>query len=241
MGDNLYRPIASDTTNKLVYHSGNFSPSSKLDKSVWDAIFEVTTENNIPVLKVKRAILGIDGISAYATGPSSGGGGGGLDYDLLKQALTGAIIPDGYPFTISASFLQAIDKTYLTGKLANTYADKVHTHLYGPILPASPRHYLLTEAEMPTRWIICTPRLSRVPIKHRMSISNTVNGPRNNGMPGQTLPLLLKDTIQYNRRFCYFMARRPIAPPTKYTVLFNSDRWFVRGGGTSPTAKAGVG
>ena len=134
VGDNLYyRPIASDTTNKLVYHSGNFSPSSKLDKSVWDAIFEVTTENNIPVLKVKRAILGIDGISAYATGPSSGGGGGGLDYDLLKQALTGAIIPDGYPFTISASFLGAIDKTYLTGKLANTYADKVHTHLWANI------------------------------------------------------------------------------------------------------------
>jgi len=57
----------------------------------------------------------------------------GLDYDLLKQALTGAIIPDGYPFTISASFLGAIDKTYLTGKLANTYADKVHTHLWANI------------------------------------------------------------------------------------------------------------
>ena len=56
-----------------------------------------------------------------------------MDYDLLKQALTGAIIPDGYPFTISASFLGAIDKTYLTGKLANTYADKVHTHLWANI------------------------------------------------------------------------------------------------------------
>lgn len=61
------------------------------------------------------------------------GGGGGLDYDLLKQALTGAITPDGYPFTISTSFLGAIDKTYLTGKLANTYADKVHTHLWADI------------------------------------------------------------------------------------------------------------
>ena len=111
------------TNDGIIYHSGNFNPSSKLDKSVWDAIFEVTTENNIPVLKVKRAILGIDGISAYATGPSSGGGGGGLDYDLLKQALTGAITPDGYPFTISASFLGAIDNTYLPlsgGTLTNT-------------------------------------------------------------------------------------------------------------------------
>ena len=56
-----------------------------------------------------------------------------MDYDLLKQALTGAITPDGYPFTISASFLGAIDKTYLTGKLANTYANKVHTHLWADI------------------------------------------------------------------------------------------------------------
>ena len=110
---NMFNGVWGDSVK--MYHSGNFNPSSKLDKSVWDAIFEVTTENNIPVLKVKRAILGIDGISAYATGPSSGGGGGGLDYDLLKQALTGAITPDGYPFTISTSFLGAIDKTYLTG------------------------------------------------------------------------------------------------------------------------------
>ena len=117
----LYRDNGS--TQYKIYDSSNFNPSSKLDKSVWDAIFEVTTENNIPVLKVKRAILGIDGISAYATGPSSGGGGGGLDYDLLKQALTGAITPDGYPFTISASFLGAIDNTYLPlsgGTLTNT-------------------------------------------------------------------------------------------------------------------------
>ena len=119
----IYRGAGGVAENYMIYDSGNFNPSSKLDKSVWDAIFEVTTENNIPVLKVKRAILGIDGISAYATGPSSGGGGGGLDYDLLKQALTGAITPDGYPFTISASFLGAIDNTYLPlsgGTLTNT-------------------------------------------------------------------------------------------------------------------------
>ena len=32
-------------------------------------------------------------------------------------------------------------------------------------------------------------------------------------------PLLLKDTIQYNRPVRYFMAHQPITPPTKYTVL----------------------
>ena len=116
-----------------IYDSGNFNPSSKLDKSVWDEAFELKTVNGVRVISAKLDFLSVAGISAYATGPSSGGGGGGLDYDLLKQALTGAITPDGYPFTISASFLGAIDKTYLTGKLANTYANKVHTHLWTDI------------------------------------------------------------------------------------------------------------
>lgn len=123
-GNSLYyRPVASDATNRLVYHSGNFNPSSKLDKSVWDEAFELKTVNGVRVISAKLDFLSVAGISAYATGPSSGGGGGGLDYDLLKQALTGAITPDGYPFTISASFLGAIGNTYLPlsgGTLTNT-------------------------------------------------------------------------------------------------------------------------
>ncbi|GAB0475201.1 hypothetical protein KML24004_12170, partial [Alistipes indistinctus] len=121
------------TNDGIIYHSGNFNPSSKLDKSVWDEAFEIKTVDGVRVISAKLDFLSVAGISAYATGPSSGGGGGGLDYDLLKQALTGAITPDGYPFTISALFLGAIDKTYLTGKLANTYANKVHTHLWADI------------------------------------------------------------------------------------------------------------
>lgn len=121
------------TNDGIIYHSGNFNPSSKLDKSVWDEAFEIKTVDGVRVISAKLDFLSVAGISAYATGPSSGGGGGGLDYDLLKQALTGAITPDGYPFTISASFLGAIDKIYLTGKLANTYANKVHTHLWADI------------------------------------------------------------------------------------------------------------
>ena len=127
----LYRDNGS--TQYRIYDSSNFNPSSKLDKSVWDEAFELKTVNGVRVISAKLDFLSVAGISAYATGPSSGGGGGGLDYDLLKQALTGAITPDGYPFTISASFLGAIDKTYLTGKLANTYANKVHTHLWADI------------------------------------------------------------------------------------------------------------
>lgn len=140
----------------IMYHSGNFNPSSKLDKSVWDEAFELKTVNGVRVISAKLDFLSVAGISAYATGPSSGGGGGGLDYDLLKQALTGAITPDGYPFTISTSFLGAIDKTYLTSKLANTYADKVHTHLWADItdrptsLPASDVYPWAKAATKPT-------------------------------------------------------------------------------------------
>lgn len=111
------------TNDGIIYHSGNFNPSSKLDKSVWDEAFEIKTVNGVRVISAKLDFLSVAGISAYATGPSSGGGGGGLDYDLLKQALTGAITPDGYPFTISASFLGAIGNTYLPlsgGTLTNT-------------------------------------------------------------------------------------------------------------------------
>ena len=129
----IYRGAGGVAENYMIYDSGNFNPSSKLDKSVWDEAFEIKTVNGVRVISAKLDFLSVAGISAYATGPSSGGGGGGLDYDLLKQALTGSITPDGYPFTISASFLGAIDKTYLTGKLANTYADKVHTHLWANI------------------------------------------------------------------------------------------------------------
>ena len=78
-GNNLYyRPVASDATNRLVYHSGNFNPSSKLDKSVWDEAFELKTVDGVRVISAKLDFLSVAGISAYATGPSSGGGGGGI-------------------------------------------------------------------------------------------------------------------------------------------------------------------
>ena len=74
----IYRPVdpGSDYT---VYHSGNFNPSSKLDKSVWDEAFEIKTVDGVRVISAKLDFLSVAGISAYATGPSSGGGGGGLN------------------------------------------------------------------------------------------------------------------------------------------------------------------
>lgn len=64
---------------KQVWDSGNFNPSSKLDKSVWDEAFELKTVNGVRVISAKLDFLSVAGISAYATGPSSGGGGGGLN------------------------------------------------------------------------------------------------------------------------------------------------------------------
>lgn len=62
-----------------IYDSSNFNPSSKLDKSVWDEAFELKTVNGVRVISAKLNFLSDAGISAYATGPSSGGGGGGLN------------------------------------------------------------------------------------------------------------------------------------------------------------------
>ena len=62
-----------------IYDSSNFNPSSKLDKSVWDEAFELKTVNGVRVISAKLDFLSVAGISAYATGPSSGGGGGGLN------------------------------------------------------------------------------------------------------------------------------------------------------------------
>lgn len=234
-GNNLYyRPVASDATNRLVYHSGNFNPSSKLDKSVWDEAFELKTVDGVRVISAKLDFLSVAGISAYATGPSSGGGGGGLDYDLLKQALTGAITPDGYPFTISASFLGVIDKTYLTGKLANTYADKVHTHLWTDI------------TDRPTALPANGGNADTVDNLHGSSFTradqapdvdlNTVNGQGIMACRANTTATAERHyPIQQAGTLFYGTAAYNSACQIYGTFQYN--RWFVRGGGTSPTAK----
>ena len=234
-GNNLYyRPVASDATNKLVYHSGNFNPSSKLDKSVWDEAFELKTVNGVRVISAKLDFLSVAGISAYATGPSSGGGGGGLDYDLLKQALTGAITPDGYPFTISASFLGAIDKTYLTGKLANTYADKVHTHLWTDI------------TDRPTALPANGGNADTVDNLHGSSFTRADQAPDVdlNTVNGQGIMACRANTTATAERHypiqqagTLFYGTAAYNSANQIYGSFNSNRWFVRGGGTSPTAK----
>ena len=228
----LYRDNGS--TQYRIYDSSNFNPSSKLDKSVWDEAFELKTVNGVRVISAKLDFLSVAGISAYATGPSSGGGGGGLDYDLLKQALTGAITPDGYPFTISASFLGAIDKTYLTGKLANTYANKVHTHLWVDI------------TDRPTALPANGGNADTVDNLHASSFTradqepdvdlDTVNGQGIMACRANTTATAERHyPIQQAGTLFYGTAAYKSA--NQIYGSFNSNRWFVRGGGTSPTAK----
>lgn len=220
--------------SRTIYHSGNFNPSSKLDKSVWDEAFELKTVNGVRVISAKLDFLSVAGISAYATGPSSGGGGGGLDYDLLKQALTGAITPDGYPFTISASFLGAIDKTYLTGKLANTYADKVHTHLWADI------------TDRPTALPANGGNADTVDNLHASSFTRADQSPKVdlNTVNGQGIMACgLNEFATAERHYpiqqagTLFYGTAAYGSACQIYGTFQYNRWFVRGGGTSQTEK----
>lgn len=232
--DSIYRGAGGVAENYMIYDSGNFNPSSKLDKSVWDEAFELKTVNGVRVISAKLDFLSVAGISAYATGPSSGGGGGGLDYDLLKQALTGAITPDGYPFTISASFLGAISKTYLTGKLANTYADKVHTHLWADI------------TDRPTALPANGGNADTVDNLHGSSFTRADQAPDVdlNTVNGQGIMACRANTTATAERHypiqqagTLFYGTAAYNSANQIYGSFNSNRWFVRGGGTSPTAK----
>ena len=230
----IYRGAGGVAENYMIYDSGNFNPSSKLDKSVWDEAFELKTVNGVRVISAKLDFLSVAGISAYATGPSSGGGGGGLDYDLLKQALTGAITPDGYPFTISASFLGVIDKTYLTGKLANTYADKVHTHLWTDI------------TNRPTALPANGGNADTVDNLHASSFARADQAPDVdlNTVNGQGIMACRANTTATAERHypiqqagTLFYGTAAYGSACQIYGTFQYNRWFVRGGGTSQTEK----
>lgn len=66
----------------------NFLTTAALDnyllKSVWDEVFEITTENGVRVLNVKLDIVGLKGISAYGLGSTSGGSASGSLGELVN-------------------------------------------------------------------------------------------------------------------------------------------------------------
>lgn len=68
----IYRGAGGVAENYMIYDSGNFNPSSKLDKSVWDEAFELKTVNGVRVISAKLDFLSVAGISAYATTSQAG-------------------------------------------------------------------------------------------------------------------------------------------------------------------------
>ena len=262
-----------------VFHSGNFTPSNKLDKSVWDEAFEIKTVNGVRVISAKLDVLGQKGISAYADSADSGSAGGGLDYELLKNALTGIITPDGYPFTISSKFLGAIDKSYITGKIGDLYADAVHTHKWSDItdhptsLPASDVYSWAKAATKPSyTWNeIAGKPSSFTPASHTHLWANITDRPTSlpaNGGNADTVDGLHSydfarrsefvagtDLNSINGFGLFQTSTNSIATTEKHYPIseagiliygnaaynsacqiygsYNSNRWFVRGGGTS--------
>ena len=264
---------------KKIWHSGNFTPSNKLDKSVWDEAFEIKTVNGVRVISAKLDVLGQKGISAYADSADLGSAGGGLDYELLKNALTGIITPDGYPFTISSKFLGAIDKSYITGKIGDLYADAVHTHKWSDItdhptsLPASDVYSWAKAATKPSyTWNeIAGKPSSFTPASHTHLWANITDRPTSlpaNGGNADTVDGLHSydfarrsefvagtDLNSINGFGLFQTSTNSIATTEKHYPIseagiliygnaaynsacqiygsYNSNRWFVRGGGTS--------
>ena len=220
--------------NKL-WHSGNFTPSNKLDKSVWDEAFEIKTVNGIRVISAKLDVLGQKGISAYADSTDAESAGGGLDYELLKNALTGIITPDGYPFTISSMFLGAIDKSYITGKIGDSYANAVHTH----------------------KWTDITDRPTSLPANG--GNADTVDGLHSYDFARRSEFIAGTDLNSINGFGLFQTSTNSIATSEKHYPIseagiliygnaaynsscqiygsYNSNRWFVRGGGNGPSEK----
>ena len=214
-----------------VFHSGNFTPSNKLDKSIWDEAFEIKTVNGVRVISAKLDVLGQKGISAYADSADSGSAGGGLDYELLKNALIGTITPDGYPFTISSKFLGAIDQSYITGKIGDLYADFVHTH----------------------KWTDITDRPTSLPANG--GNADTVDGLHSYDFARRSEFVAGTDLNSINGFGLFQTSTNSIATTEKHYPIseagiliygnaaynsacqiygsYNSNRWFVRGGGTS--------
>ena len=220
---------------KKIWHSGNFTPSNKLDKSVWDEAFEIKTVNGVRVISAKLDVLGQKGISAYADSTDAESAGGGLDYELLKNALTGIITPDGYPFTISSMFLGAIDKSYITGKIGDSYANAVHTH----------------------KWTDITDRPTSLPANG--GNADTVDGLHSYDFARRSEFIAGTDLNSINGFGLFQTSTNSIATSEKHYPIseagiliygnaaynsscqiygsYNSNRWFVRGGGNGPSEK----
>ena len=141
-----------------LHHTGNFNPSLKLDKSVFDDLFEkVEVSTGVFAIKAKYNFYGVGEISAYGSG--TGGSGGGsydrldawVDYDSTKSgwvlsALLGVDLntrvgnlEGGSALTVNTTgtgnAITSISKagTVITATKGLTFSLDGHTHAYLPL------------------------------------------------------------------------------------------------------------
>ena len=217
-----------------IWDSSTFNPEQKLNKSVWDEAFEIKTVNGIRVISAKLDVLGQKDISAYADSADSGSAGGGLDYELLKNALTGTITPDGYPFSISSKFLGTIDKSYITCQIGDMYADSVHTHQWTDI------------TDRPTSLPANGGNADTVDNLHAYDFAqatqtpyvdiDTINGRGITGI-GETVQATAERHYPIQEAGALFYSRSANYSANQIYGTFSSNRWFVRGGGNGPSEK----
>ena len=93
----------------------NFLTTAALDnyllKSVWDEVFEITTENGVRVLNVKLDIVGLKGISAYGLGSTSGGSASGSLGELVNVGQWADEVP-----TADRVMVQLVGATHWSAK-----------------------------------------------------------------------------------------------------------------------------
>lgn len=132
----------------------NFAKASSLNnyllKSVWDEVFEITTENGVRVLNVKMDIAGLKGISAYGLGSTSGGGASGSLGELVNVGQR----PDEVPTTDRVMVQLAGGYTLVckaSSRSCRSRYDSPHTIPDRKQLPQGKRYFELSDLGQPFR------------------------------------------------------------------------------------------
>ena len=109
--------VLEDATHRFITDAERTAWNAKLDKTIFDSIFEITDNAGVKTLHIKGNAYIDGGLSALGDNTIGGGAGAGIDYEALQTLLTGAV----NAYAINTAFLGNIDAAYITGKLGTTY------------------------------------------------------------------------------------------------------------------------
>jgi len=113
--------VLEDTTHRFITDAERIAWNAKLDKSIFDSVFEITDNAGVKTLRIKGNAYIDGGLSALGDNTVGGGGGTGIDYEALQTLLTGTV----NAYAINTSFLGSIDLNYIKGKLGATYENNL--------------------------------------------------------------------------------------------------------------------